>query len=357
MTISRKTIGVGIIGAGRMGAIRAHLAATNSAVTFLALSDIDPGKAAALAGQTEARFHAEDNRAVIEHPDVDVVIISTPEGAHTEAVCMALEAGKPVLVEKPVALTLEDADRILAVQSRTGIDLYVGYTQRFRRRFLAVKEQIDRGRLGEVLTGRMSIYHSRSDARQMYARSKTVSPFTNSLAYMVDMALWFFAPLRPARVYAVAGSRVFAEHPKGIGDYGWAILTFENGATVNLGVSWILPERWPAYVCSMGIEVFGTKGAITVDDGHKETLLVSSESTPAPDPTLEAVFLGTMMPGDWAVGDFYGPMREETRLFIERVTTGKEVPLCSGETARSVLKITLAMEESAGTGGTVLELL
>ena len=62
------------------------------------------------------------------------------------------------------------------------------------------------------------------------------------------------------------------------------------------------------------------------------------------------------MPGDWAVGDFVGPMRDETRLFLERVTTGKEVPLCDAETARSVLELTLAMEESVRRGGEVIEL-
>jgi predicted dehydrogenase len=67
-------------------------------------------------------------------------------------------------------------------------------------------------------------------------------------------------------------------------------------------------------------------------------------------------FLGSQMPGDWALGDFYGPMREETRLFLEHVTTGRNVPLCDGETGRAVLELTLAMEKSAKEGGSVIEL-
>ena len=76
----------------------------------------------------------------------------------------------------------------------------------------------------------------------------------------------------------------------------------------------------------------------------------------AADHAVEVAFLGSQMPGDWALGDFYGPMREETRLFLERVTTGREIPLCDADTGRAVLELTLAMEKSAKAGGVVIEL-
>ncbi|MEK6709870.1 MAG: Gfo/Idh/MocA family oxidoreductase, partial [Nitrospinota bacterium] len=229
MPIGKERIGVGVIGSGRIGSLRAHLSAGSARVGFLAVSDIDPARAAALAQQTEAAFHSGDNRAVIGHPEVDAVIVATPEGEHTEAVCLALELGKPVLVEKPIALTLAEADRILAAQAKSGADLYVGYTQRLRRRFLSVKEHIAAGRLGEVMAGRLTIHHSRADAQQMRARAKGATPITNSLTYMADLALWFFAPRRPVRVCAVGGGEVFQDGPDKLGDYGWGIVTFDAG--------------------------------------------------------------------------------------------------------------------------------
>jgi predicted dehydrogenase len=354
---SKERIGVGVVGSGRIGSLRAHLAAGSPRVGFLALADKDPARAAAVAQQTEAAFHSADNRAVIAHPEVDAVIVSTPEGEHAEAVCLALELGKPVLVEKPVALSLAEADRILAAQARSGADLFVGYTQRLRRRFLSVKEHIEAGRLGEVMAGRLNIYHSRSDARQMRARAEGATPFTNSLTYMADLALWFFAPRRPARVYAVGGGEVFPD-PPGLGDHGWAIVTFGDGAAASLGASWILPAKWPAYVASMGMDLFGSEGAIAIDDGHKDVVLAVDGGLSlagAPEP-LEVAFLGSAMPGDWAMGDFYGPMREESRLFIERAATGRAVPLCTGAEGRAVLELTLAMERSARGGGEVVPL-
>ncbi|OGL67433.1 MAG: hypothetical protein A3J27_14020 [Candidatus Tectomicrobia bacterium RIFCSPLOWO2_12_FULL_69_37] len=358
MPIGKERIGVGVIGSGRIGSLRAHLAAGSPRVNFLAVSDIDPARARAVAQQAEAAFYSADNRAVIEHPEVDAVIVATPEGDHTEAVCLALALGKPVLVEKPIALTLADADRILAAQARSGADLFVGYTQRLRRRFLSVKEHIEAGRLGEVMAARLNIYHSRSDARQMRARAGGTTPFTNSLTYMADLALWFFAPRRPVRVYAVGGGEVFPDTPGGLGDHGWAIVTFEDGAAASLGASWILPAKWPAYVASMGMDLFGSEGAIAIDDGHKDVVLAVDEglSLPgAPEP-LEVAFLGSAMPGDWAMGDFYGPMREESRLFIERAATGRAVPLCTGAEGRTVLELTVAMEKSARGGGEVVPL-
>ncbi len=352
-------IGIGLIGAGRMGGIRAHLASSAPQVDFLAVADTDEGKAAQLARQTNAAYYSSDMMAVIGHSKVDAVIVSTSEGSHAEAVCQALERGKPVLVEKPIALTLDDADRICDVQRRTGVDLFVGYTQRFRRRFLLIKQQIEDGRLGEVQSARLTLYNSRAVARQIYARSKHASPITDALTYMADMALWYFAPRRPSYLYALGGGEVFKEQPKGLGDYGWAIVTFEDGTAASLGCSWIFPERWPASVASIGMEIFGTAGAISVDDSHRDVIFAGDGEIPSPyatDSFVEVSFLGSAMPGDWALGDFYGPMREETRQFLERVTSGRDVLLCDGATGRDVLELTLAMEQSAEQGGAVVSL-
>jgi predicted dehydrogenase len=356
----RKTeIGVGLIGAGRMGSIRAHLASQNPAVNFLAIADADGSKASALADKTEASLHTDDNLAVIHHPQVDVVIVSTPEGEHTDAICEALALGKDVLVEKPLALSLVDADRILETLGQSSGELFVGYTQRLRRRFLSVREQISQGRLGEVVSARLVQHASRAIFRQIYQRAPHASPITDGLTYMADMALWFLEPRKPVKVYAQAAGVVFPDQPDGLGDYGWAIVTFDDGAAVNLGVTGILPEKWPAYVSTIQVDIFGTEGALAIDDGHKDVMLVSDKPIPspyAPDSSVHTAFLGSQMPGDWALGDFYGPMREETRLFIDRVTTGRDVPLCDAERGREVLELTLAIEKSAIEGGSVVEL-
>ena len=108
-----KDLGIAVVGSGRIGTLRARLAAKHPAVRFLAVSDRDPAQAKKLAELAGADFHSADNDAVIAHPDVNAVFVSTPEGEHAAPVCRALELGKAVLVEKPLALSLNDAEAIL----------------------------------------------------------------------------------------------------------------------------------------------------------------------------------------------------------------------------------------------------
>src|SRR5574341_2586202 len=101
---NQSELGVAVIGAGRIGTLRARLAAKHPAVRFLAIADADPARAQALADITGAQFHSGNNDDVIARPEVNAVFVSTPEGEHAAPVCKALELGKPVLVEKPLAL-------------------------------------------------------------------------------------------------------------------------------------------------------------------------------------------------------------------------------------------------------------
>ena len=116
--MQRKELGIAVVGAGRIGTLRARLAAKHPSVNFLAVSDRDPARARSLAEQAGADFHSGDNIEIISRPEVNAVIVSTPEGQHAAAVCKALELGKPVLVEKPIALTLADAEAAAGLPER-----------------------------------------------------------------------------------------------------------------------------------------------------------------------------------------------------------------------------------------------
>src|SRR5512143_3089043 len=106
MKIERKDLGIAIVGSGRIGALRARLSSEHPAVRFLAVSDQDAAKAADLARKVGAQFHSADNDEVISRPEVNAVIVSTSEGEHLAPILKAIELGKPVLVEKPIALSL-----------------------------------------------------------------------------------------------------------------------------------------------------------------------------------------------------------------------------------------------------------
>ena len=165
--LQRTELGVAIIGAGRIGALRAQLAVNHPAVRFLALADVDAARARAVADKCGAQLASADNLAVISHPSVNTVIVATGEHEHVEPVLQALELGKAVLVEKPLALSIADADRILAALARSKGSLRVGYSRRFKRCYLLAKEQIAQGRLGTVVGLSARIYNSRAQVFQM----------------------------------------------------------------------------------------------------------------------------------------------------------------------------------------------
>lgn len=148
----RKRLGIAVVGSGRIGTMRARQALEHPAVDFVAVSDLNGANAQKLAASIGAHFHSPSNREIIEHSGVNTVIVSTSEGEHHEPVLQAIAAGKSVLVEKPIALNLADADRIIAASEKAGVEVRVGYSRRYKDlRYLLAKEQIVQGRLGKIV--------------------------------------------------------------------------------------------------------------------------------------------------------------------------------------------------------------
>jgi predicted dehydrogenase len=178
------------VGSGRIGGLRARLASEHPAVKFLAVADADPARARDLAGKTGAQFHSGDNAAVIARPEVNTVIVSTSEGAHVEPILQAIELGKTVLVEKPIALSLPDADRIISAAEKKGVSVRVGYSRRYKERYLIAKEQINEGRVGRFVGGAARVFNLRSQATAILKRNPDATPVVDALTYYVDLMSW-----------------------------------------------------------------------------------------------------------------------------------------------------------------------
>ena len=354
--MAHRQFGVGIVGSGRIGTLRAQMATRHPAVTFLGVSDRDPAKAGALAASAGAGFHTDDTMALIHHPKVDAVIVSTPEADHVAPIIAALEAGKPVLVEKPLATTLADADHILEVLARTGGDLRVGYSRRFKECFLRSKEQMLNGRLGQVTGGLARVYNSRAQAFAILKRDPHMTPVVDVLTYYVDLMLWFLEGNPPVEVVARGQKGVFRDAGFGADDVTWALVTLADGAVLNFGISYALPARYPTLGQSDRVEILGREGTMIVDDDHMDHLLFSDIGIPhayVPDHQVNMAFLGSNTAGDWAVGDFWGPLANETRAWLDRLATGRPGVHATPAEARLTLATTLAMEEAVRSGQSV----
>ncbi len=352
----RRNLGIAVIGAGRIGTLRARLAAKHPSVDFLAVSDRDPACARALAEQTNADFSSSDNFEVIERPEVTAVIVSTPEGEHAAPVKRALELGKPVLVEKPLALSRVDAEDILATLKATNGNLRIGYSRRYKECYLRAKEQMIQGRLGRVIGGHARVYNSRAQAFAILKRDPHATPVLDVLTYYVDLMCWFLEGNPPVEVIARGQYGIFREAGFSAHDVTWAIVTFADGAVINLGISYALPAKYPTFGQSDRVELLGSEGTMMIDDDHMDHLLYTDKGIPhayVPDHQINMAFLGSTTPGDWALGDFWGPLGNETRAWLDHLVTGNPIAHTTPEQAIINLETTIAIERSARTGQVV----
>ena len=351
--MTRKEIGIAVVGSGRIGTLRARLAGKHPAVSFLAVSDADPARARALADLAGADFHSRDNDEIIARPEVTAVIVSTPEGEHSAAVRKALELGKPVLVEKPLALTLRDADDMLDAVRRTNGNLRVAYSRRYKECFLRAKEQLVQGRLGKIVGGVARVYNSRGVALNILQRDPHATPVLDVLTYYVDLVCWFLEGNPPIEVIARGQRGIFTGAGYDADDMTWAIVTFADGAVVSFGVSYILPTDWPAMGQSDRVELLGQEGTMIVDDDHRDHLLYTEKGFPAaylPNHQVNMAFLGANSGGDWALGDFWGSIANETRAWIDALATGAPTVHTTPAEARVNLETTIAIVRAVETG-------
>ena len=355
--MQQKQLGIAVIGAGRIGTLRARLAAKHPSVQFLAIADQDISKAKALAETCGADFYSADNDEVIARPEVTAVFVSTPEGEHAAPIKKALELGKPVLVEKPLALTLEDADDILATLKATGGKLNVGYSRRFKECYFRAKEQIIHERLGKIIGGTARVYNSRAQAFSILKRDPHATPVLDVLTYYVDLMCWFLdGTSKPVEVVARGQSGVFKAAGYSADDVTWAIITFSDGAVINLGISYALPARYPTLGQSDRLELLGLEGTMIIDDDHMDHILFSDRGIPhayVPDHAVNMAFIGSNTAGDWACGDFWGSLGNETRSWLDSLVTGSPTVHTTPLQARMNLETTIAIERAVASGQSV----
>ena len=346
-TNKRHDLGIAIVGSGKIGELRAQMAANHPAVNFIACADADSGRARELAEKTGAQFHSANNLDVIAHPDVDAVIVSSSEHAHIE----------PVLCEKPIGLNLADADTVLDAIAKYNGNVRYGYSRRFKHRYLTVKEQVAQGKLGQITGGHARAYNLRSQAAKAQERSAGLSPVVYSLTYYIDLMCWFTENNPVVEVVA----RGHGLGKPGAGgnvphDLTWALLTLADGAVMDVGIYYALPEKYPSRGLSSRLELVGTDGVIVIDGDNTDQVMYSEKGVPhvhLPNQDAKLVFLGSSTPGAWAVGDFWGPLADETRAWLDFLSTGRPCALATPQDARNNLEISLAIDRSAYTRQTV----
>jgi myo-inositol 2-dehydrogenase / D-chiro-inositol 1-dehydrogenase len=347
-----KRIGLAIIGAGRVGLFRGEVAARHPQVDFIGLAELKPERAKLVAEKVGADFVTADYRELLARPEVTAAIVSTDEHLHVGPILAAVERKLPLLIEKPLATGLADSERVLAAIQKSGVDAVVGYTQRFRRRWLAAKEKVRTGALGDVTLVTSRAFMNRLVALDNYERTddpSSISPMVISGTHALDVVMWMMEAKKPVEIYARSIDKALGPICRGI-DATAGVVTFEDGSLYHASISWALPKVWPGAVYSLEVGIVGTEGVLTIDDTHRDIVLATTKAQGegyAPDSARRVDFLGSYPPGDIALGELRGPMREETEQWLNRVALGLPTQHATAAEAHNRLMLTKAFDLSA----------
>jgi myo-inositol 2-dehydrogenase/D-chiro-inositol 1-dehydrogenase len=327
------TVRIGLIGAGRIGSSHAEIVARRvPGAELVVVADPRPGAAEALGTSLGARG-VTDISELLAARDVDAVVIAASSGAHYELVVAAARAGKAIFCEKPMSLTLPDAERAIAAARDAGVPLQVGFNRRFARDFVAAHDAIVAGSIG---TPQLMRSLTRDPGLADPAGVPPWTVFTQTLIHDFDTLLWMNPGASPVEVYATADALVAPDFKQaGLLDTAVVVITFDNGARAVAEASFSA-----TYGYDVRAEVFGSGGMVTAGTTARTAMTLH-------DATGRHV--------ETARGDvdlFIDAYTGEFVEFTDAVREGR-APSVTGEDARRALSVALSCIESVQSNAPV----
>jgi len=345
VTSSTGNRGFGIVGTGVIAAMHADAIAALPGARLVAVTDVAAGAAAAFAA-ARGCVAEPGLDALLARADVEVVCICVPSGLHAEIGTRAARAGKHLVVEKPIDVTLAAADRLIEAAHSAGVALTVISQHRFDSGLIELKRLISDGVLGRLVLGEASTkwyrtqsYYDSAGWRGTWAMDG--GSLMNQGVHYVDLLRWCMGPV--IEVTAVCATQA---HQIEVEDTALAIVRFGSGAVGTILSSTAARPGFP-----QRLEITGTEGTVIVEDGRI---------------ARRAFGAGTQRPGDDAAGDEgAGPGAAADPAAVDvaghaaqiadllaAIDEGRE-PAVGGEAGRAALEIVCAVYESARTGRTV----
>ncbi len=326
------TARIGLIGAGFIGEVHLRALAFNRRADVRAIADVNERRAREMA----ERFHVPrtytDVRQMLEQERLDGVIIATPDQLHREPAELAAQAGVHIMLEKPIATTVEDAEAIIAAAQRNNVKLMIGFILRFTLPYQQLRQKVVSGEIGTptMAFGKRTV--NASEARRLAGRC-TVNDYLS--IHDTDTILWNMGT-DVESVYAQNGSFVLKEQGLNTPDYYWTMLRFRNGATAVTHSHWAMPAAFPNYPESE-LLMTGTRGAVHLHLAGQHLWYASDTSYEHPDVSYGFT------------AEDAGAFRKEDEHFTDCIIEDRQ-PLVTGVDGLNALKIILAADESIRTG-------
>ncbi|RDZ10006.1 dehydrogenase [Priestia megaterium] len=329
-----KEVRIGLVGAGRMGSFHGRTVARKIYGARLnAIADPVSGAAERLAKELGVSKAYTDPKEMFQDPHIDAVVIAAPARSHADLVVAAANAGKAVFCEKPMAITLEEADKAILAAEEANVPLQVGFNRRFASDFRAAYNDIVEGKIGtpQLL---------RSLTRDPGLGDPTPIPewtiFLETLIHDFDALLYLNPGAEPIEVYAVADALVRPDFKdKGLLDTAVVNIRFDNGAIATAEANF-----QAVYGYDVRGEVFGSAGMVTAG-GIQQTNMIRY--------TAEGISRDTYRRDTELLHDAYVA---ELTSFVECVRN-ESTPYVTGNDARRALSIALACIQSVKTNAPV----
>ncbi len=319
---------VAVIGVGSMGFNHLRVYSELEGVQLVGISDVSAERLESLKTRFPVPTYT-DYRELIEKEKPEAVSITVPTSEHEQVASFALRAGVNVLVEKPIAATVEEGQRLIALAQEVDRQLMVGHIIRFNPAMQELKARLDAGELGKIF----QIFCRR--AGPFPARIRDVGVVVDLAPHDVDI-MRFLTGMDPIRVFAETEQRIHTDHE----DMLFGLLRFPHGITAALEINWLTPTKLRETL------VLGEKGMFRVDDLLQDLYFYeNSQATGelwAGIKSIRGVSEGKMIRYAMKRQE---PLKAEIQAFLDAVENGTAVPV-TGEDGLKALRLSLALVES-----------
>jgi predicted dehydrogenase len=264
-----------VIGAGIWGENHAMALATYPIVELAWICDLNAERAKRLADRVGCRWTTEV--AELAASDVEAVGIATPDHAH-KAPCLAMiEAGKHVLVEKPLTTDIAEARAIIAAAERAGVKLMVDFQLRWHPQYMGAKAAMESGELGNGVMGYARLSDTIHVPTEMLAWGGASGPEWFLFPHTMDVTRWILGE-EPVEVFARGSKRVLKARGIDAWDAVQALVQFER-SFVTFETCWIIPNSWPTVVDNR-FTLYGTKGCVELASAPGLVIAADRYSSP-----------------------------------------------------------------------------
>jgi UDP-N-acetyl-2-amino-2-deoxyglucuronate dehydrogenase len=353
MVATPRQYGWGIVGCGVIAPAHANAVTGLPNAHLVSVTDIVPEKAKAFAEDHGVAWDA-DLDALLARPDIDVVSVCVPSGLHADIGVRAARAGKHLVVEKPIDVTVAAADRLLDAAASAGAALTVISQHRFDPGPQRLRELVDQGRLGRLVLGdaitkwyRSQGYYDSGDWRGTWALDGGGALMNQGVHYL-DLLCWIMGPVD--RVTALCATQA---HTIEVEDVALAQLQFRSGAVGLLQATTAVYPGFPER-----LEISGTRGSVIIEAGAIRSMELLDEkgdvgayggkASPAPSTTAPSATATTTSAADPKVmaGEAH---QAQLADFLAALDSGGQ-PLVTGDEARMDVAVIRAVYDSARSG-------